>query len=152
MQTEPYRQSLTVRWADLDSNGHMSNTAYLDACVDVRFGYFTHRGVPPAEIARMGIGPVVRRDEVTYHRELRLHEIYEVDLRLAGISDDGSHFSIANSFARGDGKLAAVVVSTGGWLDLSTRKLTTPPAAIVQALLALPRTEDYRALQSSLRP
>ena len=28
--TEPFRKSFIVRWADMDFNAHMRNTAYLD--------------------------------------------------------------------------------------------------------------------------
>ena len=123
MVATSYQASFTVRWGDLDANGHMANTAYLDTCVDVRFGYFAQRGITEAEMRKYQIGPVVRRDEVDYYRELRFLEPFTVDMVLAGLSDDASRFSIQNRFLRGDGKLVARVVSTGGWLDLGARRL-----------------------------
>jgi acyl-CoA thioester hydrolase len=56
-----------------------------------------------------------------------------------------------NEFWRADGKLAARVNSTGGWLDLSARKLILPPDALFAALQSLGRTEDSRVLPSSIR-
>jgi len=68
----PFEKTFHVSWAHLDSNGHMANTAYLDIAVDARFMYFTQCGFPPAEFARLRIGPVVRRDEVDRpHRGIR---------------------------------------------------------------------------------
>ena len=42
--------------------------------------------------------------------------------------------------------LAAVVRSTGGWLDLAARKLVVPPPAIVQAMRLVPRAAAFVAL------
>jgi len=42
----PFERTFHVSWAQLDSNAHMANTAFLDMVVDVRFMFFC-RG--PAE-------------------------------------------------------------------------------------------------------
>ena len=31
-----YTKTLYAAWADMDQNGHMRNTAYIDKCNDVR--------------------------------------------------------------------------------------------------------------------
>jgi acyl-CoA thioester hydrolase len=64
---------------------------------------------------------VVRRDEVEYFREVSLLEPITVTLAL------------------------------GGWLDLTTRRLTAPPPDVLTALQRLPHTEDFEELPSSLR-
>jgi len=151
MTKEGYRQAFVVRWGDLDANGHMRNTAFLDACVDTRFGYFASRGLVPAEFAKLRIGPVVRRDEVDYYRELRFLDRFTVDIELAGLSEDASRFAIQNRFFRDDGSLAAKVVSSGGWLDLGSRRLVVPPRLILDALSELPRTDEFEQLKSSVR-
>lgn len=139
-----------VRWADLDGNNHMANTAFLDACVDARLGFFEQQGFPRSELARLGFGPVVRRDEVDYLRELRLGQKYKVDLQLAGCSEDGSRFILRNTFWLEDGIKVAVVTSHGGWLDLRARRLVAPPEGLLAALNALPRVDDFAELPSSL--
>jgi acyl-CoA thioester hydrolase len=72
-------------------------------------------------------------------------------LTLAGLSEDASHFSLRNEYFKSDGKLAARLSSTGRWLDLSARRLTTPPVMIVEALNRLVRTTDYVMLESSIK-
>ena len=151
MSDEPYKQTFIVRWADIDANGHMKNTAFLDTCVDVRFGYFASRGFTAREFLGYQVGPVVRRDEADYHRELRFLDSYTVDIALAGISDDASRFAIRNRFYRADGTLAASIVSIGGWLDLKDRRLVTPPEPLRRVLFALERVEEFRRFESSLR-
>jgi acyl-CoA thioester hydrolase len=146
-----FEKSFQVAWAMLDANGHMANTAFLDVCVDTRFSYFTSRGFTPADFARHGIGPVVRRDEVDYYRELRLLQPFTVAFLLAGASPDVSRFRLRNEIRREDGELAARITSLGGWLDLRARKLVAPPEGLAAAILALDRTEDYADLESSVK-
>ncbi len=135
-----------VRWGDLDSNGHMANTAYLDAAADVRMMTFEAGGFPMREFERLRLGPVVFKDEVAYFKELRLLEPYHVGLQLAGLSGDAKHFRLRNPFTREDGAPAAVVTSTGAWLDLQARRLTAPPEALARLLRELPRSEDFEEL------
>src|SRR5512134_3825516 len=114
---------LLAGWADMDANAHMRNTAYLDKAVDARMLFFTAMGFPATEFERLRIGPVVMRDEVEYFLEVRLLDTLRVTLELCGLSPDGSRFRVRNEFYRQDGRIAARVTSTGGWLDLSRRRL-----------------------------
>jgi len=146
-----FERTFQVAWAHLDANGHMANVAFLDVAVDVRFMYFESCGFPPSEWAKLRVGPVVRRDEVDYHRELRMLQQFRVNILLAGLADDASRFRIRNEFRREDGELAARITSTGGILDLNARKLISPPPALAQAFRALDRSDDFEVLDSSLR-
>ena len=148
---EPFTRTFQVGWEHLDANGHMRNTAYLDLAVDVRMMFFQESGFPMPEFERYRIGPVVKRDEMEYFREFRLLEPVSITLTLAGLSEDASHFSLRNEYFKSDGKLAARLSSTGGWLDLSARRLTIPPVIIVEALNRLVRTTDYVVLESSVK-
>lgn len=146
-----FETTLQVSWAHLDANGHMANTSYMVLAIDTRFTYFTSRGFSPDHFRRHGIGPVVRRDEMDYYRELHLLERVRVNLLLAGLSDDASRFRIRNEVYREDGQMAARITSLGGWFDLKARKLVAPPEELAQALRDLARTDDYEELPSSVR-
>ena len=147
----PFEKTFHVAWAHLDANGHMANTAYLDIAVDVRMMYFASQGFPVSEFARLRIGPVVRRDEVDYYREMHLLDPMRVTFTLAGLSDDASRFRIRNEIYREDGQLAARLTSLGGWFDLNVRKLVVPPEALANAIRALDKTDDFEKLESSVR-
>jgi acyl-CoA thioester hydrolase len=138
-------------WADMDANAHMANVAYLSKCVDARMSFFKQQGFPVGEFARRRIGPVVRRDELEYFREVGLLEPVTVTLALAGMAADGSRFRLVNEILNGDGKLAARIRSEGGWLDLAARKLIAPPADLLAALSAMPHTAEFEHLPSSIR-
>ena len=146
-----FERTLHVAWAHLDANGHMANTAYLDIVVDVRFMYFSECGFPPAEFHRLGIGPVVRRDEVDYYRELRLMQRMTIDMQLAGVSGDASRFKLRHDIRREDGEVAARVTTLAGIFDLGSRKLIVPPEGLAAAIRGLDRSSDFETLESSVR-
>jgi acyl-CoA thioester hydrolase len=93
---------------------------------------------------------VVMKDEIEYFREVKLLQEIRVGFALAGLAPDGSRFMIRNEFIHAGGKKCAVVTSTGGWLDLTERKLIAPPEALRRALEALPKVEGFRELRSSV--
>ena len=148
---EKFEKLLVAGWRDMDYNSHMANTSYLDRAADVRMMYFAENGFTADDMLRMKIGPVVMKDEIEYFREVRLLQEIRVGLALAGLAPDGSRFILRNDFAHLDGQRCAVVSSTGGWLDLNTRKLTAPPEALRAALAALPKIEGFRELRSSVK-
>lgn len=146
-----FEKQLIAGWGDMDFNSHMRNTAFLDKSADVRMLFFADNGFPMDEFMRLRLGPVIRRDEVEYFKEIRMLEEMRVTLAIAGLSDDGSRFLLRNEFWRADERLAARVTSAGGWLDLAQRRLVAPPDALLAALRTLAPTEDYQALPSSLK-
>jgi acyl-CoA thioester hydrolase len=113
--------------------------------------FFAENGFPMEELMRRRIGPVVMKDEVEYFKEVRLLDPLRVTLLSAGLAEDGSRFSLRNEFWREDGKLIARVTSTGGWLDLATRRLVLPPEALLTAMRSLSPTEDFQVLASSIK-
>jgi acyl-CoA thioester hydrolase len=140
-----FAKTLYVGWGDLDANGHMRNTAYLDKAADVRMYYFAEHGFPSREFARHAIGPVVRKDEIEYYRELRLLDSVTVSLAIEALSPDGTRFVLRNEFTR-DGQLIARLTTTGGWLDLRARKLTAPPDALRALMERAPRAAEFREI------
>jgi len=146
-----YARTLFAGWGDMDFNAHMRNTAFLDKSADVRMLFFADSGFSMDEFARLKLGPVVLKDEVEYRREVGLLQEIEVTLAVAGLSGDGSRFVLRNEILRPDGTLCARITSTGGWLDLATRKLVAPPEALLAALRSLPRTSDFAVLRASVK-
>ncbi len=138
-----YAKEFLVGWRAMDFNGHMANTAYLDLAADVRLAFLADHGFPPTELRRLAIGPVIRKEELEYFREVNIHETVTVTYAALGMSADGARFVIENEIWLASGERAATVRSTGGWLDLRARKLVAPPPALLAALQYLPRTVDF---------
>src|SRR5512144_1680617 len=118
-----YAKEFLAGWGSMDFSGHMANTAYLNLAADVRMAFFAEHGVPPSEFRRLSIGPVMRKDELEYFREVGLHDSVTVTYAVLAMSADGARFVVENEIWLADGKRAATVRSTGGWLDLRARRL-----------------------------
>jgi len=146
-----YAKTLYAGWADMDFNSHMKNTAYLDKAADVRQMFLIEHGFPVEEFLRLGIGPVVMKDEVEYFKEVGLQQQITVTYALAGHALDGSRFLLRHEIFRPDGKLSARVTSAGGWLNLVERKLVVPPPALLSAMNSLEKTSDFTVLPSSIK-
>lgn len=140
---ERYAREFLAGWGTMDFNGHLANTAYLDLAADVRLAFFAEHGFPSDEFRRLAIGPVIRKDELEYFREVGLHETVTVTLAAQAMSPDGARFAIENEIWSAAGERCATVRSTGGWLDLRARKLVTPPTELLAALRRIPRAPGF---------
>ena len=143
---EPFSAEFQVAWADLDPNGHLSNSSYLNYAVQTRFAYLASRGFGPADFAAHRVGPAVLSETITYRRELRFLDRFRVEYRASGANTSGSKFRVVNTFVGADGEPRAQVESFGVWFDLKSRKTTVPPDKLAQAMAALARTDDYAML------
>ena len=81
-----------------------------------------------------------------YFKELRLSERIHVRLAIAGLSQDSKRFCIRHEIYKEDGRLAARHEISGSWIDLTLRKLTTPPPELGAIFAWAERTEDFQAL------
>ena len=151
MSGKPFAISTYAGWADMDANAHMANFAYLNKCVDARMSFFKQHGFAVTDFAKRRIGPVLRRDELEYHREVGLLEPITVTLALAGMADDGSRFRLVNEVLKEGGALATRVRCEGGWMDLAARKLIAPPDDLREVLAAMPHAAEFERLPSSIR-
>jgi acyl-CoA thioester hydrolase len=145
-----YDAQLFAGWGDMDFNAHMRNTAYLDKSADVRMMFFASQGFPMAEFVRRRLGPIIKKDELEYFREVGLLDSLRVTLAMAALSADGSRFRMRNEFYRADGVLVARVTSLGGWFDLEARKLIAPPEQLLGVVRAMPVTDDFEVVASSI--
>lgn len=146
-----YERTFIAGWSDMDFNQHMRNIAYFDKAADCRIMFFADRGFPAQTFQKLGIGPIAQLDEARYFREVDLLGEIRVTLELAAMSEDGSRFKLRNTIIRSDGQVAAIVSSSGGWLNLSERKLIAPPPLLFDALNSLNRTDDFETWPSSLK-
>lgn len=146
-----FEKKLMAGWGDMDFNSHMRNTAFMDKAGDVRMLFLSEHGFSMAELMRQRIGPVVMKDEIVYFKEVMLLDEITVTLAVAGLSPDGSRWMLRSDIMRPDGKLAARITSTGGWLDLAARKLVPPPPALMATWQALSKTEDFQELATSIK-
>ena len=152
MNTSVIAKRFLAGWADMDWNSHMANTAYLNKVVDARVLALADLGFPLEEFIRLRLGVVIMKDELEYKREVKWMEEIDITFSIAGLAADGSRFKVRNEVRRTNGDLAARVTSTGGFMNLDARKLVAPPPTVLAAYQALPQTEDFVELPSSIKP
>jgi acyl-CoA thioester hydrolase len=137
---------ITVRWSDVDANGHARNTAYSDFASDARFAFLAEHGFPLAKLHALRLTPVILAERLTYRREVTLGEQLSVSVAVAGLSDDASRGTMEHRITKADGASAAVVRIDAAWLSLKTRRLAAPPEQLVKVMRAAPRTKAFEAL------
>lgn len=143
--SQPYTISVAVRWGDLDANGHVANSKYLEYATQARLQFLADNGFAYDDARAQLIGPVVLSDFIEYRRELRMGATATVSLALSGARRDGSRWQFTQAIQTGD-RLAATVTAIGGWLSLAERRLIQPPAEVAEIILSLPRTGNFRWL------
>lgn len=148
---EIFEKTFHVGWGNVDFNGHLGNTSFLDLAVDTRMFFFAENGFSVQEFQRQRFGPVILKDEIEYYRELYLLDKVRITFQSAGISEDATRFRIRNEFFREDGKLSARLTTTGGWLGFETRKLIVPPKELADAMKRLVKTDDFEVFKSSVK-
>lgn len=139
----PRQEEFAVRWADLDPNGHLRHTVYMDCAAQARVSYLYECGFTRERFQALGIGPVLFREEARYLHEVRANEHLRVTAEVSGLSPNRKHWRIRNRIFKADNELACVVNVQGAWLDLRARKIMVPPAELQEIMLKWPRTEDY---------
>ena len=146
-----FSQTIDLRWADLDPNGHVRHSVYYDWGAQVRITFLDGRGVGLPWMVANGIGPVLFREEAKFFKELRFGDPVRMDLQLAAASEDGRKWRMRHRLFRSE-DLAATVEVDGAWLDLRARKIVVPPADLVGAVAGMGRTEDFTVLPSARAP
>ena len=141
-----FEKTYTVRWADMDPNGHMRHSAYNDYAAQHRIEFLAASGLTLPYFAKAGLGPILLREDARFLKELHINEPLRVGGELSGLNADGSRWNIVHTLYKPDGRPAATVSVEGAWLDLRTRKLTTPPPEIAALMAELPRHESYKDL------
>jgi len=143
------RYPMQIRWADLDANGHVRHSVYLDLAAQARVSFLHDHGFTVARFQELGIGPILFSETARYLRELHSNQQVEVDLWLTGLSANGKHWAFRHHVIRSDGEVSCVVDCRGAWFDTRERKVIPMPEALAETMGGPPRTEDYAQISSS---
>ncbi|TVZ55845.1 acyl-CoA thioester hydrolase [Lutibacter sp. Hel_I_33_5] len=133
-----------TRWADFDVNKHMRHTAYNDYAAETRIRYFKTCNVTLDDFTEHNVGPILFEENTSFRKEIHLGENITCTIKLVGVSKNAERWKIRNEIFNEAGKLAAVINVFGAWLDLTKRKLTTPPEKFKNIFTDMPKTDDYK--------
>ncbi len=143
--SETLTKSFEVRWDDVDINGHLRNTRYLEYASTARLAFLVGAGWTPKDLMKAGVAAVSLGEEVRYLREVLPLRTVTVSSRVVGLSPDGARWRFEHGFTRDSGEEAAVVRTLGAWIDIGARRVAAPPAGVLAALEAV-RTADCEVL------
>lgn len=122
----------TVRWDEVDLNGHLRHTGYGAMCAEARVRAFAEAGMGIDRESIAEAAPVLLHEELTYRREVRLGETVTVTTAISPeTTEDGKRWVIEHQVLKQDDELACEVKVMGTWINLDTRKSTVAPAAIL---------------------
>jgi acyl-CoA thioester hydrolase len=143
---EHFSRTFSIRWADCDANGHLRNTCYSEYAIEVRMAFLAAHGLGLADLKRLGVGPVLLREEIDYLRECHMGEVVTVDFKVLGESPDQARFKMVHEVFKPDGKRAARLVVHAGWMDMKARRLAAPPEELRLQWGQVERVEPFEVL------
>jgi len=142
-----FTREFDVIWADLDPNGHMRHTAYMDYAAQVRLAFLTEHGFTLAKFQQARVGPILFREETDYRREVRAGERITVGLELIGLSANRKHWAFRQPIYKASGELAATVTVRGAWFSLTERKVVPAPEALEAVVEKMPHAADFAPIE-----
>ncbi|MEU6254790.1 acyl-CoA thioesterase [Streptomyces sp. NPDC047043] len=135
--SEPFSVPVTVRGYETDALGHLNQSVYLQYSEHARWSMLQAAGIGQSELIGKGVGPVVLETTIRYARELRAGD--QVDVTCAFEWGEGKTFRVLQTIRKTDGTVSAEVVSVGGLMDLTERRLVTDPQGCFRALTDEPQ-------------
>lgn len=128
--------TIAVRLWDLDTNGHVRGSAYLDYADHARWECVRAAGVSLDALAEAGFGPVNLETTIRFQHELRAGDCVVVSTAFSYGS--GKTSQVRQDFTLTDGTPVAEITSVSGLLDLRTRRLLPNPATHWRTLATAP--------------
>ena len=141
-----YSRTYEIRWSDLDANGHVNYSTYINAAGDVRYHFFWEHDFPPEKFEQLGIGPVYTTIHAQFLREVRLGETVTITYTVSGLSPQGGRWKVHHDILKSNGKKAVSLDIEGAILNLTNRKPALPPPELLQTFNLIPRAKDFDVL------
>ncbi|TWF33967.1 acyl-CoA thioester hydrolase [Chitinophaga polysaccharea] len=132
-----------VLWSQIDANMHLRHSAYADFAAQARLSLLERVGLDARQFLSLGIGPILFREELLYHREINPNDTVKVTCEMTRCKSDASRWSIKHEIFRGDGTKSATVLVDGAWIDTRKRKLTGLTPDLLEKFNAIPRSDDF---------
>ncbi len=134
-------------WANFDANAHMRHTAYNDYAAEVRSRFFMAQGFSLTEFAKHNIGPILFSENTKFFREIKLGENITANLELIAASSKFERFKFKHQIIKENGIVSAEIEVYGAWIDLTKRKLTTPPQEMITIFEGLEKSDDFELIE-----
>jgi acyl-CoA thioester hydrolase len=132
-----------LRWSDVDANQHVMHSKYYELGAHCRMSFMFEHGITANLFRKEMFGPILFREECIFKKELHAGEIVTVNLVVTKSKKDGSRWSVMHEIKKESGTVAATMYADLAWLDLTNRKLASPPAAVASMIANAPKHADF---------
>ncbi|RPD45151.1 acyl-CoA thioesterase [Paracnuella aquatica] len=136
-------RAVQIRWSDLDPNFHLRHSVYYDWGAFCRMEFLNANGLTPAAMAKLGIGPILFREECTFRREILMGDEVSIKLSVVRAREDFSRWSIQHQIVKAGDTVCATITVDGAWIGIRERKLVTPPEQVHHVFELMPRAEVF---------
>ena len=138
-----FKQTVQIRWADIDANRHLRHSVYYDYGASMRMTALTSAGLSMKKLEELMLGPVLFREEAIFKREIMFEDVITIDVEVVRARSDFARWSLRHHFTKADGTLAAIINIDGAWIDLAKRKLAAPGEFVTHVFEQLPKAPDF---------
>lgn len=144
-----YSRPYQIRFSDIDANGHVNYSAYINAAGDLRYGFFSEHDFPPARFQELGIGPVYTAIHAQFFREVRMGETVTIAYEMSGLSPHGGRWKVHHDMLKSNGKKAVSLDVEGAIINLATRRPALPTPELLETFHLIPRAKGFEALSET---
>lgn len=141
-----FKQTVQIRWADIDANRHLRHSVYYDYGASMRMNALTSAGLSMKKLEELMLGPVLFREEAIFKREIMFEDVITIDVTVVKARADFARWSLRHHFTKADGTLAAIINIDGAWIDLAKRKLAAPDEFVTHVFEQLPKAPDFELI------
>ena len=130
-----YFAETEVRWSDLDANMHLANASYMNFTSFARIQYMRELGISLENLRSWNIGPAILREEFSFFKEAHEGQKIIISVTQNGLSEQGELFEFQhNLYDKNTGTHLAQSRVLGVWFSMDQRKITVPPAEMLDKL------------------
>ena len=142
-----FQNQFQVIWANLDPNAHMRHSAYNDYAAQVRVSLFDALGMPLVKFVEAGYGTILMHEDTSFYREVLMNERITVTCEALAYRSDKKIWKFRQQILKENGVTACVIIATGAFMDLKTRKVMVPPEIIIGLLDQIPHAADFHVFE-----
>jgi len=140
-----------TRWSDFDANHHMRHTVYNDCAAQLRLDLLIDNGFDMKTLSKLGLGPVLLREETKFIKEVNIGENLTVDVEVIGLSKNGARWNMLHHIYKNDDVLAAIITVEGAWIDMKLRKITSPPEELNNKFVENYKSDNFQWIERKVK-
>ena len=138
-----FNRSIQLRWSDLDPNFHIRHSVYYDWGAFCRIEFLNEFGLTSQVMKDLDFGPILFREECIFRKEIRSGDLVMISLEITKSKSDFSRWSIRHNISKDTGILCAILTVDGAWMDVTKRKLASPPEKVHEVFELMPKAQEF---------